>query len=153
MLMKFLRRGAIGFPLGILVSLVISWATGNDRLVSDLLVQRVGSAAGALTLDLFLSGIFGFLCMGGTAFYEIENWSLLKATFLHYLIVVVCFPPLALFLGWVTKPVELLIMTGVQTVGFCLIWLIMFLRYRAEVRELNELNANRETSHTDGTES
>lgn len=99
MLMKFLRRGAIGFPLGILVSLVISWATGNDRLVSDLLVQRVGSAAGALTLDLFLSGIFGFLCMGGTAFYEIENWSLLKATFLHYLIVVVCFPPLALFLG------------------------------------------------------
>jgi hypothetical protein len=81
MLMKFLRRGAIGFPLGILVSLVISWATGNDRLVSDLLVQRVGSAAGALTLDLFLSGIFGFLCMGGTAFYEIENWSPFESNF------------------------------------------------------------------------
>ena len=153
MLMKFLRRGAIGFPLGILISLVISWAGGNEKFVSDLLVQRVGSVAGALTLNLLLSGIFGFLCMGGTVFYEIENWSLLKATFLHYLIVVVCFAPLALFLGWATRPVELLIMTGVQTVCFFLIWLIMFLRYRAEVRELNELNANREAAHTDGTES
>ena len=153
MLMKFLRRGAIGFPLGILISLVLSWAGGSDRLVSDLLIQRVGSTAGALALDLFLSGVFGFLCMGGTVFYEIENWSLLKATFLHYLLVVVCFPPLALFLGWVEKPAEVMIMTGIQTVCFFLIWLIMYLRYKAEVRELNELNANREASHTDGTES
>lgn len=153
MMMKFLRRGAIGFPLGILISLVISWASGNDRLVSDLLIQRVGSQAGALILDLVLSGFFGFLCMGGTVFYEVENWSLLKATILHCLLVIACFPPLALFLGWVSKPAELLIMTGVQTVCFFLIWLIMYLRYRAEVRELNELNATREASHTDETES
>ena len=152
-MMKFLRRGAIGFFFGILISLVISLACGNGKLVSDLLFQRVGSAAGALTLSLLLPGIFGFLCMAGTVFYEIEDWPLLKATFLHYLIVVVCFPPLALFLGWVTKPAELVIMTVAQTVCFFLIWLIMFLRYRAAVKELNDLNANREAFQTDETKS
>ncbi|MER2235289.1 MAG: DUF3021 domain-containing protein [Candidatus Limivicinus sp.] len=150
MLTKALKRGAIGFSIGIVVSLIISWLTGGGKLVSDVLVQRIGSETGALIVDLILSGLFGAFCMAGTVFYEIEHWSLAKATFLHYLIVILCFPPLALFLGWVSKPAEILIMTGIQTVCFILIWLFMYLRYRAEVKELNELNAKQEQK--DGTE-
>ena len=150
MLTKALRRGAIGFLIGILMSLAISWLSQDGKLVSDTLVERVGSEAGALVLDLTLSGVFGAVCMAGTVFYEIEHWSLAKATFLHYLIIILCFPPLALFLGWVSKPAEILIMSGAQTFCFFLIWLIMYLRYRAEVKELNELNAQQEQK--DGTE-
>ena len=150
MLTKALRRGAIGFLIGILMSLAISWLSQDGKLVSDTLVERVGSETGALILDLALSGVFGAVCMAGTVFYEIEHWSLAKATFLHYLIVILCFPPLALFLGWVSKPAEILIMTGIQTVCFFLIWLFMYLRCRAEVKELNELNAKQEQK--DGTE-
>ena len=150
MLTKALRRGAIGFLIGILMSLAISWLSQDGKLVSNTLVERVGSEAGALVLDLTLSGVFGAVCMAGTVFYEIEHWSLAKATFLHYLIIILCFPPLALFLGWVSKPAEILIMSGAQTLCFFLIWLIMYLRYRAEVKELNELNAQQEQK--DGTE-
>ena len=139
MLTKALRRGAIGFLIGILISLAISWLSQDDKLVSDTLVERVGSEAGALVLDLTLSGVFGAVCMAGTVFYEIEHWSLAKATFLHYLIIILCFPPLALFLGWVSKPAEILIMSGAQTLFFFLIWLIMYLRCKAEIRELNRL--------------
>ena len=152
MLKKFLRRGAIGFPLGILISILIPLLSGNDRLVPPALAQQVGSEAAALVLNLVLSGLFGALCMGGTVFYEIEDWSLAKATFLHYLLIIACFPPLAWFLRWFTKPTDILIMTGIQTVAFFLIWLIMYLRCRAEVKELNELNAQREKQQKDGTE-
>ncbi|MBR4473553.1 MAG: DUF3021 domain-containing protein [Oscillospiraceae bacterium] len=152
MLMKALRRCAIGFPIGILVSLAISLLSYDGKLVSDVLVARVGSETGALVLDLVLSGIFGAICMAGTVFYEIEHWSLAKATFLHYVLIILSFPPLALFLGWVSKPSEILIMTASQTICFFLIWLFMYLRYRAEVRELNELNARQEQKQKDGTE-
>lgn len=152
MLKQFMRRGAIGFPLGIFILILISLLSGNDSLVSPVLAQQVGSEAAALALNLVLSGIFGALCMGGTVFYEIEDWSLAKATFLHYLLVIACFPPLAWFLRWFTKPTDILIMTGIQTVAFFLIWLIMYLRCRAEVKELNKLNAQREKQQKDGTE-
>ena len=79
-----------------------------------------------------------------------SSTGLWQATFLHYLISILCFPPLALFLGWVSKPAEILVMSGAQTLCFFLIWLIMYLRYRAEVKELNELNAQQEQK--DGTE-
>ena len=88
MLTKALRRGAIGFLIGILMSLAISWLSQDGKLVSDTLVERVGSETGALILDLALSGFFGAVCMAGTVFYEIEHWSLAKATFLHYLIII-----------------------------------------------------------------
>lgn len=152
MLKKFLRRGAVGFPLGIFILILISLLSDNDSLVSPALAQQVGCETAALALNLVLSGIFGALCMGGTVFYEIEDWSLTKATFLHYLLIIACFPPLAWFLRWFTKPTDILIMTGIQTVAFFLIWLIMYLRCRAEVKELNELNAQREKQQKDGTE-
>ena len=47
--------------------------------------------------------------------------------------------PVALGLGWVENGTELLIIVSVQLVVYLIIWVIMYLRWRAQVKELNQL--------------
>ena len=93
-----------------------------------------------LLLPFLFSGLYGALCMGGTVVYELEDWPLLRVSLTHYLICIVPYLPISLLLGWNSGIAELLIVMGVMTVVYFIIWLIMFLRYRAEVRELNDIN-------------
>ncbi len=139
---------AIGFPIGVLIAVVIAFLSGEKLvLYSWSLLERTGSIPVSVGLNILLCGLYGAACMVGTQFYEVEEWSLLKATVLHYLVVVlgslVCF----LVLGWGGRFGDWLIIAAIQTVIFFLIWLFMFLRYRAVVKELNELNQKR---HGDG---
>jgi len=145
---KLLIRAAIGFVCGIaigyLVPLISCLAAGHPvTLYSDRLRAALGSAAAALIVQAAVSGLYGAICMGGTVLYEIEHWPLIRAVALHYLLCIVPFLPIALLLNWCSGAVELLIMLGIMTVIYFLIWLIMFLRYRAEVRELNDINRRR----------
>ncbi len=91
-------------------------------------------------LTLLVIALYGAVCMGGTIFYEFKNWSLAKATVAHYLLISLGYVVVDLLLCR-DMPLKLLrILEGIMTVGFFLIWLILYLRYKAEVRELNELN-------------
>ncbi|MBE7008641.1 MAG: DUF3021 domain-containing protein [Ruminococcaceae bacterium] len=57
---------------------------------------------------------------------------------------VTVFTPVAFFLGWVSTLGELLILAAIMSLFHVTIFLIMCARYRAEVRELNELNLRRQ---------
>ena len=76
---------------------------------------------------------------GGSAEQRRDRWSLAQATFTHYLIIAVLYVPISLIMGWAGNVTDILIVEAFQLVGFFLIWLIMYLRYRAEVKELNEM--------------
>ena len=149
---KLFLRAGIGFlfgvAFGVLIS-VLSTLGGTVRLYSDALFARTGSAAASIVLQLFFSGLYGALCMGGTIVYEIEEWPLLRVTLTHFLICMVPYLPISLLLGWNTGLVELLIVIGVMTVIYFIIWLIMFLRYRAQVRELNNILQRRKAQETE----
>ena len=103
------------------------------------------------------AGLYGAVCMGGTVVYDIEHWPMLRASLIHYLLCILLFPPIALFMGWSTDLLELLIVIGIMTVVYAVIGLIMYLIYRAQVRELNEINRQRnelqEKTDADGSRS
>lgn len=141
---RFLICAAIGFPVGVLISFLIPLFSGEVRFYSYLLLARMGgSVAAAVAVNILVCGIYGAGCMIGTQFYEIERWPLLLATVLHYLIVTMGSLFCAWFLGWGADFTEWLIIGGIQTVIFFLIWLCMYLRYKVQVKELNELNRQR----------
>ena len=125
---RLLKRGCIGFLLGAALFAVIFRLTGSP-----------GNRDGPNLAQLLFAGFYGAACMAGTVLYEIEEWPLLKSTVLHMLITVVLYVPMALLSGWAETLPELLISIGVQLAVFFLIWLFMYLRYRAEVRKLSEL--------------
>ncbi len=133
-----------GFLLGMILGNLIAWMTGS--IVSPALVDRVGSRAGAILLQTMVSGLYGAAAVSGMLLYEVDQWSLAKATIVHYLIVAVLYVPMALFLGWAESAADILIVEGFQLIAFFLIWLIMCRRYRVEVRKLNELMKNSEGS-------
>ena len=143
---KLLIRAAVGFLFGIvmmvLVPPILNGGSVARGICSDALLARTGSPAAATLLTLLVMGLFGSLCLIGTLFYEIERWPLALATAAHYLSISLGYLIPAKLLCWGMPAKLLLCIEGVMTLGFFLVWLIMYLRYKAEVRELNELQKN-----------
>lgn len=133
------RYAGIGFLTGMVVGNLIAWMSRmpSTVIVSAALVSWVGSYAGALVAQTLISGLYGAAGVCGMLLYQIDRWSLAHATIMHYLIVAALYIPMALILGWVERPVDLLIGEGFQAIAFFLIWLIMRLRYKAQVNRLN----------------
>lgn len=138
---SILIRAAVGFALGALMALLLGLV--NSKFCSGELAASVGGEGTAIALQFLGSGLYGAACMVGTLFYDVERWSLALATALHYLIIAVGLVLCNLLLKWGMGAGILLTVLGGQTVGFFLIWLIMCLRYRAQVKELNELQKQR----------
>ena len=136
------KRLGIGFLMGIVIGNLVALCT-SEEFVSAALVERMGGRTGAILLQSILSGLYGTAAMGGMTFYEIDRWPLALATGLHCLLVVGLYILLALALNWYDVFTDILIVAGIQLVVFAIIWLIIYLRYKAEIRELNGLNQKR----------
>lgn len=138
-----LGRACIGFVLGmmafLLICIIFYRKGGRVYFYSDALVLQTGNAPVAIFIQLLVCGLYGAMCMSGTVFYEVERWSLIRATVLHYLIVSLGYLFPALLLGWKVTPGAIILIESMITIGFFLIWLIMFLRYKKTVKELNAL--------------
>ena len=140
---KLLIRCALGFLLGVAAMLIVpSLISGKpigSIIYTDELLARTGSPTAATAVSLLVMGLFGSLCMGCTLFYEIESWPLACATAAHYLIMALGYLIPNWLLCWDMPPKLLLAIEGFMALGFAVIWLIMYLRYKREVLELNEL--------------
>lgn len=142
---KLLKRAGLGFLMGVVMGNIIAWFFGGTML-DPALVTRMGGEIRAVVIQTMVYGLYGAAAMGGTVLYEISGWPLALSSVLHWLIIAVLYVPMALLLGWASSAADLLVMEGFELVGYFLIWLIMLLRYKASVRELNELQQkNNET--------
>ncbi len=116
-----------GFLIG-LIFLIIHRLTGGEK-----------PSALYLTLHFAVSGLFGTLSMGSTIFYEIEQWSILRATLSHFLLVFTAFLCIGASMEWfVLGSTGFWIMVMAFIVAYIIIWVIQALKYRKETRKMNE---------------
>lgn len=145
MKMKLLKLAAFGFVLGMAVGNLIAiisttLISGETIVFSDALLAKAGSPAAALTLQTLFSGVLGAIAMGGVILYDVESLGLLATAALHYAIIMAAYFPIAINLGWIDVTFTYIaVMTLIMAAAYAVIWLIMYARYRAEVRELNQL--------------
>ena len=145
MLANVLKRAGVGFLIGIVVGNAIAILTGTSATdgvsfaSNQLLDMAGGNPVVAMTLQSLFSGIYGSICFAGMTFYDVERMPLAAATALHCAGIILTFIPIALLLGWVSGITEILIVAGIQLVVFFIIWLIMYLIYKRQVKELNDL--------------
>jgi hypothetical protein len=144
MLRKTLKLAAIGFLMGMITGNIIAYFTagGSYALVSEALVAKTGSETAAIIVQTLMSGLYGAITMGGVIFYEIEEWSLLRTALTHYALCMISYIPIALFLGWIRPEAFLAdysFSAAGQTVTYIIIFMIMYIRYRHEVKELNSM--------------
>ena len=120
-------RASLGFSIGVLISaLIMSSFASTDELFSRmmLLSQLVGS------------GLYGAICMGATIVYDIEEWSLLRATLTHYVITFASFFITNKLLGWFDSDI-LLFAFVLLSIGYVGIWIVEYTAWKISVSQMN----------------
>ena len=138
-----LKRAGLGFLLGMILGVFIvigmSFGAGGSIVVPHKLLALTGSEAGALLAQMLISGVYGTIPMAGVGFYELDSWGLLKQAVVHYVSYTVAFMLFGSVAGWVETAADVAMMAGIFAVCHVIIWTIMYMRYKAETKELNEL--------------
>ena len=126
---SFFIKTMEGCIIGELISIMlcvfvngVGWVDSNGL---ELLRQMIGSM------------IYGGIAMGGSAVYEIESWSIVRATATHYITTMTSFLIANTILGWFGTGIVLWIVFICLTIGYILIWLIQAGVFVVQVREVN----------------
>ncbi|NLZ56623.1 MAG: DUF3021 domain-containing protein [Clostridiaceae bacterium] len=141
---RLIAKSLIGFVVGALVAhaialLVNYFDSGQYLVCMPTLTEKLG-VAGAVVVQSMLAGIFGMVALGGTCLFDIERWSLLRASVAHCALILVTFMIVGLLLHWFSFDIiPILIMTGMIIVTYALIWLIMYVAWKREIRQMNRL--------------
>lgn len=125
---SFIFRALIGALMGIAICLMLYGFGMYDEIIIDdkpfVIMQFVGSA------------LNGIICMGSTIVYDIDNLGLSKVTLLHYVITLVSFFSFNFLLGWFSE-FNIILILAVFTVAYFIIWLVIYLIYKREIRRMN----------------
>ncbi|MCR4787452.1 MAG: DUF3021 domain-containing protein [Lachnospiraceae bacterium] len=138
---KILIKSMLGALMSVGICLVLYVFGSYDNIIFD---------RPAMIAQILGSMLMGALCMGGSVAYEIDSWSLGKATLVHYVATIGAFICASSLLHWFDG-VVLLIAIICCTVGYFFIWLINFLLWRKQIRRINsdlaEMKRKEEEEH------
>ena len=132
LLKKALLLALIGMACGAVISLCFVWASGIDRYVEN------GDYTG-LIIYIVVGSLYGAIPVSTTVFYEIEKWSLLRATISHFLVTFISFYAVAILDGWFepwSKP--LYITLAIMVAVYFVIWITNYMHYKRVVDDMNE---------------
>lgn len=117
--------GLAGFVLGVLTGIGFMLARSSEGLK-------------AAFPNLLLSGIYSAVVTGSSIVYDIEEWSIARATATHFLLSFSLYFLLVLSMGWfrLDDPVFWIVI-AVMVVIYVLIWLFQYLSYKRKIREMN----------------
>ena len=147
MVKKILKNAGIGFLLGTTVWILIMFFMGKEVPAAADLIERTGSLRAAMVWQYVLSGLYGALCMGSVFIYDSDRLSMAAASLIHGSLCIIPFIPISYFLCWAGGIAGSLILAGIQLIVYFIIWLIMYLNYRKEVKALNDMQ--RQSKNTD----
>ena len=136
-----MKRVAVGMLTGMVMGDLITVLTsGMTQLVAPDLLERAGSLPAAFLLQTFLSGLIGAVAFAGVGLYGTSTIPLMICTLVHFGIITVVFLPSAGFMGWYRTKEEAVILVLLMAAIHMLIFFIMNIWLKAEVKELNRLN-------------
>ena len=138
----------IGAGLGASLAVAISAVTGtlsvndgNLYVLDPMFVQDTGGdPLRALFIYMAAAAVYGALPMGAKVLYDIESWSILRATVIHFIITSADYFITGSFLRWFSwkEPMVFWIMLFGFIAVYFLIWLFHYVKYKIEISRINE---------------
>ncbi|MCR5847032.1 MAG: DUF3021 domain-containing protein [Lachnospiraceae bacterium] len=125
---KTIIRALIGAIIGIAISIAICLISGSYRDIIN--------HPGAFVAQVTGSALLGLVNMGAMSIYDIESWGLVKTTVIHFIISFTSFLLANTLLGWFERNVLVIVIIAFVSVYF-LIWLIQYLVWKKEIKNLN----------------
>ena len=145
MLKKFIKRAILGFMIGIFIGQTIliieslMVGDGNFYAVSAYLVEHTKTRIAAVIIQYLITGIIGMTFASTTIIFELDKWSLLAQTALHFIITSIVMFFSGFFCGWFPHTaVSTIIWFGVFIVTYIIIWISFMLYYRKKTKEINK---------------
>ena len=138
---RLVNKLALGFIFGavsgtLIVLLINTISKSSYHIATPDLAEAIGTEA-AVILQTMLSGLYGLVCIGGTEFFRIEKWSLLRSTMTHLVCILVSFTTIGLILRWIRFDLPSLLFLLFIAVAYFIIWIIMSIRWKRSIREMN----------------
>ena len=144
MFKEVLKRSALGALIGVVISqliaIVISCgiADGCFYAVGPQLSDKMGSEIGAVIIQTICSLLYGAMFGGVSVIWEFDNWSILKQTIVHFLVVSIVTLPVAYITEWMHHSIMgVSIYFAIFSVIYAFIW---FSQYMAVKKHINEVN-------------
>jgi len=144
---EVVKRGLLGFPLGIAIGYVITivtslwlgWGGGAYFPASELLINEFGSEIAAVAFQAVLCGILGATFAAASVIWEIEDWSIAKQTGTYFAISSLAMFPIAYFTHWMERTVAgFLVYFLAFVVIFFVMWVAQYLIFRNTIKRINE---------------
>ncbi len=124
---KCMFRLLLGFTLGLLFGIVMYVVSIPDGAVLNKTF---------LVCHLLGSGVVGLVGYGGAIVYDIESWSLGRATFTHYIVSFMTMFVVSELLGWFSHDILLGVFIFFSVI-YAIIWLTEYLVWKSQVKKMN----------------
>ena len=147
-----INRTLIGFVIGFIVGVIItpivmSIVMGDGKLYmcTTGFSEFIGNPVLAFILHSLVCGLYGAVGFASSAIYEIESWSILKATIVHFLLILFCFYSATFFLRIIspTNVKALIISFAISVVMYVIVWIIIYMSYKSDVETINDVISSR----------
>lgn len=137
---RFLIGAPIGFALSTFITVIISIAIGDGNFhpVVPQMAIDFGSELNAVIAQMLFSFLYGGAFAGASVIWENDDWSLLRKTVTHLIIVSVCTFPVAYFCHWMGH--NLISVVSYFAIFFMIYLSVWISRYFAIKRNLKEMN-------------
>lgn len=141
---KLLYRCLLGAPIGVTVSLIItvifslSMGHGEYFPAPHELTDWCGNATTAVIVQLICSLFIGAVGGGSSVIWEIEKWSLLKQTLVHFAVLALPFFGVGYILHWLPHILYgAIAYVGAFILLYVIIWLSTYFSIRAKIKKMN----------------
>ena len=147
---QLIKRGLLGFPLGISLGYVITiivsafFGKGYYSAVMPELVTMMGNEINAVILQTLLCGILGTGFAMASLIWEVDSWSLAKQSGIYFAIACALMLPIAYITNWMKHTLfGILSYIGLFVLIFIIVWLSQYFALRSRITKINrEVNAD-----------
>lgn len=145
MFKEVLKRSALGALIGIAISqiiaIVISLCIGDGSFyaVVPQLAERINSEITAVVIQTVCSLVYGAVFGGVSVIWELDNWSILKQTIVHFSVVSVVTLPIAYITEWMDHSVVGAVSYfAIFALSYAFIWFGQYMTMRKHLNDVNK---------------
>lgn len=128
---EFLKRGALFCGLGPVILAIVYIFLLNAGVVESVAVSK-------MIVEILSSTIMAFIAAGVSAVYTVEKLAYPIAGLIQGSVLLLDYLGVYLMNGWLKPDLTVIIMfISIFTVGFCAIWLIIYLSVKKQIERMN----------------
>lgn len=130
---EILKRGLAGMGIGVFINqsifTILALIDGFEGTIEVKIMAQ----------QFLISAIAGFYFAAISIVFNIDNWSLLKQTVTHFILLSIVYFPVSFFAGWMPKPIASKIaFVVIYIISYVIMWIVFKAYWKKKAMEINK---------------